>query len=342
MPSPAPAKSANPAFNSVDGYLINALTVIMESNQNWEGYVDAASIAYSQAYNGQAKVLGGIAKAIEDQKKRDEMIATFVLSVVTVGVGGGLASAAIKRWGTPALEKMFENTVDKIAEKAQEKVKEPLKGLTEWVVKGLGPATSEEAFKPSGIPPDQYGSRMKKSVHLITRGLLKILRSFQAQGSAGMTLNDARDLTDRLLNTEFVKNPPPDEAAGDDFQNDLAANASLGLWLAWAWGRDKSYWQVHNTPALFQRELNTFASVHSTLIALGAPADTISQFGMMGRRVIDMNGLIEWSFSHDAQASLMQALPKNPTGSQYARMELHNKLMIMRAFGPAAAGFVTA
>jgi hypothetical protein len=54
--------------------------------------------------------------------------------------------------------------------------------------------------------------------------------------------------------------------------------------------------------------------------------------------VIDMEGFIEWSFDHDAQTVLLQGLPPHPQGSQYARLELRNKLALLRVAGPVAAG----
>jgi hypothetical protein len=56
-----------------------------------------------------------------------------------------------------------------------------------------------------------------------------------------MTMDEAKQLLSRILNTDFVKYPPFAVKKGV-----LRKKASVALWLAWAWGRDREYWERHS------------------------------------------------------------------------------------------------
>ena len=63
----------------------------------WEIFGNLAAANYAAAYQQQKSVLKKVRAALEAQKKDEEAMMTFALSLLTVGVAGALAGACVNR-----------------------------------------------------------------------------------------------------------------------------------------------------------------------------------------------------------------------------------------------------
>ena len=98
--------------------------------------------------------------------------------------------------------------------------------VAEEVSKAYERPSVEDAFHSSGVPPNQYGDQLQEAVNLQTGVLQKLITAFMRKGSAGMTMDEAKQLLSRILNTDFVKYPPSAVKKGV-----LRKKASVALWL---------------------------------------------------------------------------------------------------------------
>ena len=330
---------AVPSFNTAGEYLTFLLTKLERCKSCWEAYGDACSEAYSLAYSKQYEVLKKVQKTLEQEAEQREKVLTFALSLLTVGVGGPIAGAVVGKLASKVIAKDATELVKKAGEWAAEKAKEPIKSGTELAGKHLFKAPStEEAFRPAGVPPDQYGNKVQKGIHATAAALLRSVENFQSNGSAGMTLQGARSLTESILNYDFVKYPPDVDPDDDTFTDDLTKNASMALWLGWAWLRDVPYWlnDVHNVfNPQFNTEPGAFKPVLEALTQTGVPRNQITQKGNtygVTWEVIDMWRFMQWSTSADAQTKLFQSMPMHPQGALAAQGRTQVQMAIVRTY----------
>ena len=279
---------SSPTFSDALSYVVDAQAEILSAVADWKSYADAAAEAYSQAYEDQGRVLGSVNKRLEEMRKEDAERMTLALTILTVGVAGPIASVLVKDKAAKVFEKLAENLQGKASktalEAAGEMVKDSAGDLTkkglekvaEEVSKAYERPSVEDAFHSSGVPPDQYGDQLQEAIDLQTGVLQKLITAFMRKGSAGMTMDDAKQLLSRILNTDFVKYPPSAVKKGV-----LRKKASVALWLAWAWDRDREYWEKHSLPLFNAKELSAFEPVRRVLVdQLQFPASAINQTGL--------------------------------------------------------------
>jgi hypothetical protein len=75
-------------------YVVSVEGEIRKATSSWKAYGYAVSWAYSKAYNDQGTVLSDIKQNLEQLRKKEEMVASFALTILTVGVAGPFAAAA--------------------------------------------------------------------------------------------------------------------------------------------------------------------------------------------------------------------------------------------------------
>jgi hypothetical protein len=339
-----------PTYNSSLAYVVSVEAEIRKATSSWKAYGYAVSQAYSKAYFEQGTLLSGISKNLEELRKKEEMIASFALTVLTVGVAGPLAAAATKE--------VFEKGADVVKEQWVHLVNIGLEKTAEWASENLGDTSSEDAFQPSGIPPDQYGDSVQEAIETYTGFLEDTVLDFLRKGSENMTLDGAKKLYNVVLKTDFVKNPPQITD-----RHKLQDQARLALWLAWAWARDVDYWRIHNDGTIdkYRKELQQYEPLRKLLHLFPMPAFDQTVYFYPKRTtvrrpvrplfssddddgddlptghvdLIDMMGFLEWSVSTSATGALFAGMPANPQGRRYAEAQLpqHYLRMILKRMG---------
>ena len=80
-----------------------------------------------------------------------------------------------------------------------------------------------------------------QAIDLQTGVLQKLITAFMRKGSAGMTMDDAKQLLSRILNTDFVKYPPSAVKKGvPEKEGERGVVAGVGL------GPRPEYWERHS------------------------------------------------------------------------------------------------
>jgi len=185
--------------------------------------------------------------------KEDAERMTLALTILTAGVAGPIASVLVKDKAAKVFEKLAENMQGKASktalEAAGEMVKDSAGDLTkkglekvaQEVSKAYERPSVEDAFHSSGVPPDQYGDQLQEAIDLQTGVLQKLITAFMRKGSAGMTMDDAKQLLSRILNTDFVKYPPSAVKKGvPEKEGERGVVAGVGL------GPRPEYWERHS------------------------------------------------------------------------------------------------
>jgi len=224
-----------PGFTDTQGYINYINGVLWSTSQAWQSYVDAAADSYGDAWHQQEAVLRKVKQNVEARKKEEEAALMFAFNLITVGVGGPLAGRLVAKGVSHIAKEETQEFVRKAIEKVTDPVKEKLKSLEEDVAKKLC-ASSEDPFTPPSVTPDRYGWQLK----LVVDHRLKMLAELQKQAlQPSMPIESVRALAEAICCSEFV------EAAPDEVdQETLTIKTLLGLWLAWGWCRDQSYWNV--------------------------------------------------------------------------------------------------
>ena len=149
-------------------------------------------------------------------RKEDAERMTLALTILTVGVAGPIASVLVKDKAAKVFEKLAENLQGKASktalEAAGEMVKDSAGDLTkkglekvaEEVSKAYERPSVEDAFHSSGVPPDQYGDQLQEAIDLQTGVLQKLITAFMRKGSAGMTMDEAKQLLSRITATGSI------------------------------------------------------------------------------------------------------------------------------------------
>jgi hypothetical protein len=327
-----------PTYNSSLAYVVSVEGEIREATSSWKAYGYAVSWAYSKAYNDQGTVLSDIKQNLEQLRKKEEMVASLALTILTVGVAGPFAAAATNE--------VFERGADVVKEQWVHLVNIGLEKTAEWASENLGSTSADDAFQPSGITPDQYGDSVQQAVETYTGFLEDTVLDFLRKGSENMTLDGAKKLYEAVLKTDFIRNPPK---VTDTHK--LRERATLALWLAWAWSRDVGYWRKHNDGTIprYREELEKYEPLRKLLHRFPMPAwdqrvydyapknkvrrpapslfsrdddDDGDDLPTGHKTLIDMMGFLEWSVSHGARAALLSGMPAHPEGQRYAEVQM--------------------
>jgi hypothetical protein len=262
---------------------------------------------------------------------------TLALTILTAGVAGPIASVLVKDKAAKVFEKLAENMQGKASktalEAAGEMVKDSAGDLTkkglekvaQEVSKAYERPSVEDAFHSSGVPPDQYGDQLQEAIDLQTGVLQKLITAFMRKGSAGMTMDDAKQLLSRILNTDFVKYPPSAVKKGvpeKEGERGVVAGVGLGP-RPGVLGKAQLTVQCEGVVG--------FEPVRRVLVdQLQFPASAINQTGLtMGRTVpmINMIEFIKWSFGPGARAALFAGMPMNPQGRLFAEIQMNQNLL---------------
>jgi DNA-binding protein YbaB len=294
---------------------------IDQCKTHWEHYGQAASKAYAAAWHSQDKVLTQVKKRIEERMEAERAVMSFALSLVTVGVAGPLAGAAVKTLIAKAGIDMTQDEIKEAVKWAEEKVKEPTQKGTEWLVKRFEPPPDEEVFKPAGISPDEYGPQLLEGIEAqvgILQDLLVGLRE-----SKRVTLHGAKALTENIVDRTFVRDMPALEITSDL----LTPKAGLALWMGWAWtaARDVDYRMD------FQYANDMTPILDLALRPLGVPINLVSgtystdRSGRQKKTVINMQGFVQWAKNPMASELLFRGLPKNAEGFKQVQTQLQTR-----------------
>jgi len=210
-----------------------------------------------------------------------------------------------------------------VKDSAGDLTKKGLEKVAEEVSKAYERPSVEDAFHSSGVPPDQYGDQLQEAIDLQTGVLQKLITAFMRKGSAGMTMDDAKQLLSRILNTDFVKYPPSAVKKGE---RGVVAGVGLGP-------RPGVLGKAQLT---VQREgVVGFEPVRRVLVdQLQFPASAINQTGLtMGRTVpmINMNRIHQvvvrsggagGAVRRDADESAGTAVCGDPDESEFAECDV--------------------
>lgn len=311
-----------PDCRTTEGYLSYLGQKIDQCKTHWEHYGQAASKAYAAAWHSQDDVLTKVKKRIEDRMEAERAMLSFALSLVTVGVAGPLAGAAVKIGIAKGGIDMTQEEIKEAVKWAEEKVKEPTKKGTEWLVKHFEPAPNEDVFKPAGISPDEYGPQLLEGIE----GQVGILQDLLVglRESNRVTLQGAKALTENIVDRTFVRDMPGLELTSDQ----LTPKAALALWMGWAWtaARDVDYRQD------VQYAYDMTPILDLALRPLGVPINLVSgkfslsrTWGQNMKTVINMQGFVQWAGGPMASELLFRGLPKNAEGFKQVQTQLQTR-----------------
>ncbi len=313
--------------------LTKLLTDISAAEDTWQEYADEVTGDYAWAWDHQGTVLKEVHDRVLTRLKAEEASALFVLNLLTVGVGGALAGACVKKIIGSTLEKEI---VEKAADLATEKIKEPIKAGNEWIAKHLGSEPSEDPFKPPGMSPTEYGARLQKGIH----SRAKVLKTILSDGLSrpNVSLQGVQKLAEIIYNSEFMREQPPALNEGQ-----LKVPALLGLWLSWAWERDVDYWEKRSGDMMLYgnntAEALDFEPVRQDLKKYGVPVQQMSHYAMiMDKRrpndssVIDMYAFIQWANSMDVVNLLFRGTKVTTEMQKKIQYQLMLRRMIPKPF----------
>jgi hypothetical protein len=329
---------------TAEGYLKYLSHEIENADKHWSHYGWAVSHAYAAAYKQQLDVLQRVKKAIEARLEFDHEMVTFALSLLTVGVAGGVAGVIARKVidkSAPGGEMMID-ALKQTLQRAQ-------KAAADEDIEAISPKPKVEgdAFAPAGVTPEEYTTALQEGITYHSALLSDLQGAVQYDSgptkvgfggstvtlrSSGLTLtaDDARRVTEMVLNSTFVRDRPPTEISGEA----LIPKASLALWIGWAYGRDVNYWRKAlgypiNNP-VFDEEFD-WEEVRLKLISLGVPSFAITARGTdyhwMNRTSpktgLDMWGFLDWVSSPASTRTLFDGkLPKDRVGFEAAKAQM--------------------
>jgi hypothetical protein len=326
------------------GYLKYLRDQVDRADKHWSHYGWAVSHAYATAYKNQVDQLRQVKNAIEARLEFEHDFVSFGLSLLTVGVAGGVAGIVARKMfdkGTKGGEIMID-AVKQTLQRVQ-------KATADEDIAAISPkaTVSADAFAPTGVTAEEYTTSLQEGITYYSALLSDILDAVEYDsgpqnvkvGDATVTLKtsglkltaaDARRLTEAVLNSTYVKDLPPTEIKGVD----LIPKASLALWIGWAYARDVQYWsKARITPynnSVYDEQFD-WAPVQKNLISLGVPPDSITANGVeylwMNRTRpitgLDMLGFLKWVASPASTALLFGGpLPKDAKGFEMVKGQM--------------------
>jgi len=239
---------------TVNGYIGHLKEKIDLANKQWDHFGKASSYAYKKAYDHIDGILQGIERLKQQRTAADQAAMAFMLSILTVGVAGGAASA------------IFGVAKGVGVDVGKDIVKQIIKSTggyaSDAAVKALSPEKAGNAvFAPSDVTPLDYLENMLEGVSYRTAVLASILDAVQwdtntnqvklprddgytesvyiVRGADGrLNVSSAKLLTETFLNSSYYQQMP----SADLSSGDLYPKACLALWIGWALNRDANYW----------------------------------------------------------------------------------------------------
>ena len=105
--------------NTAIGYLSYLKDSINRADKFWTHFAWAVSKGYATAYKNNQAILTGIKEAIEKRQKEEMENMSFFLSLLTVGVAGGVAGMIARKYLVDAAGKDLKTAQD-VAKKVLE------------------------------------------------------------------------------------------------------------------------------------------------------------------------------------------------------------------------------
>lgn len=355
MPVPSTVPQTIPGYIEYLGDTINL------ADKMWTHYGFAVSAAYAEAYKKQQETLSRIKKALERQKQEDYNRMAFALSVLTVGVAGGVAGG-VARFVYDS--KDFQDAAKDVIKAAIQK-----RGA---LVDALSPdKTVSGVFSTEDTTPEEYTTKLHEGITYNVGLLTKILyevkwdpkltkvtydgKDIKLQSGGQLSFNEVKSLTEAIVDSSFIKEMPSLDGVTSE---KLMKKALLALWIGWALARDASYWKVpqSNAPVNLEKRLWTFRDIgegsegffeqyaweplRHELGILGVPLPTITANVVMqdvgwGRsgRYEEFPGLYMWGFMKWAASPLSVALlfdsslPKNAKGFEKVKEKMSHRVL---------------
>jgi type II secretory pathway pseudopilin PulG len=276
----------------------------------WEAYLWRMGEAYTDAYNSQKNLLKGIRDNIKLAQAAEEANRTLILSFVTAGVGGLIASQLTKQIQKAAIQDAAGQTFQtaKAALKAASSddvlgevvghvekgleiakniattaagdptVKQNIEGLQQAIgIKAAG--VSQDGYTPPGVPPEKYISALQGGQQErinVLKAAMTYLRStgwFSEQGAIAIDKNVRQS-------DFFLKAPPPAMEPGT--KAIISRKAKLATWIAWALPRPRDWWERQNVRQSVGQngEIPLWTPLLNELIVLGVPINKIMMKGV--------------------------------------------------------------
>jgi hypothetical protein len=337
--------------NTAAGYLEYLGDTITMIDRLWTHYGWAVSKAYADAYSKNQIALNKVKIKQEQQRARDEAFMTFALSLLTVGIAGGVAGALARKFAKQFDGlKVVEDVTKDVMKWSQQQAAGP---LVKTVSGALSPdVASSDVFAPADTTPDQYTTSVQEGISYNLALLQKILyeakwdptkksttvgdKVIPLRSGGELTADGARLLAEAITDSSFVSDPPPLDV---DIKT-LTRKASLALWMGWALARDAEYWNIQNAPIMnytydatrgwtplpvgpaFWEQL-TWEPVRQAVIDVGGMYQAVTMQANMPvgggqfqtQRGLYMRGFMEWAASPQALAQLFDgSIPQNKKG----------------------------
>ena len=238
--------------NTVDGYLKFLADEIRRANDHWDHFGKAVSAAYAKAYDSNGKALQRVRDIEVARKAADDAMMSFALSLLTVGVAGGVAGGLITIASSRAAETAARDVVKLVIKGVGGELTDAVKALSPDNVPG------NSVFAPADITPTEYMAKMLEGISY-NKGLLEdILHEVNYNVDAGqvvvpgggttvllnrskdgqITAGSAKLLAEVITGTSFFQQMPSMSVNSEV----LTPKARLALWMGWAFNRDPEYW----------------------------------------------------------------------------------------------------
>jgi hypothetical protein len=282
---------------------------------------------------------------------------SFTLSLLTVGVAGGIAGALARKFAAAAFEgsKVAEDVTKDVLKWTMQQAATP---LNHAVSKALSPdVASNDVFSPSDTTPEEYTTSLQEGITYNLAFLQTILfeakwdpnkksttvdgKVIKLRSGGELTAGGAKLLAEAILDTSFMSGLPPLDV---DIKT-LTRKASLALWMGWALARDDKYWNPKDAPIVNQtytvgrgwanlpvgsafREQLDWEPVRQAIVHLGVMPQAVTmqsnmpvgQGKVQSKTGLYMWGFMDWSSSPLAMATLFDdSIPKNKEGFEMAQ-----------------------
>jgi hypothetical protein len=327
-------------INTADAYLKFLADEIRRANDHWDHFGKAASAAYAKAYDSNGKVLQGVRSIKVARKAADDAMMSFVLSLLTVGVAGGVAGGLIAFPKSRAAETAARDVVKLVIRGVGGELNDAVKALSPDKVPG------NDVFAPADITPAEYMAKMLEGISY-NKGLLEdILYEvnynqdadrvvypagttvlLSRSGNGQVTAGSAKLLAEVITGTSFFQYMPSMSVNSEA----LTPKARLALWIGWALNRDPDYWSDGeqqfteniiagpgggggsiSRPSQATKEQPDWDLVRNDLLSLKVPVGpmtstlrTTSWTGDTMRNGLYMWGFMEWAASSSALDMLL-------------------------------------
>jgi hypothetical protein len=334
------------------GYIEYLADSINIADKLWTHYAWATSSAYATAYKQNLEVLGKVKKKQQQRRAETEAAMAFVLSLLTVGLAGGVAGALARKFASKAYggSKVAEDVAKDVLKWSQQQAAAP---LVRAVSSAFSPdVASADVFSPADTTPEEYTTSLQEGITLSVGALTQIVfeakwepgkktaslgdKVIQLKSGGQLTTEGARQLTEAILDSSFMKELPP----LDIDVRTLTRKAKLALWIGWALARDADYWNRKDAPLMnyiydaqkglvplpvgpaFWEQMD-WEPVRQAIIDVGVMYQAVTAQSNMPvgggqfqtQKGLYMWGFMNWASSPDALAAIFDgAIPKNANG----------------------------